>query len=144
MLTTPKSTPTLTRRTPIEEVPTTNLLGKGEEANEGAGTRTQHPGGSNKDGEAKESKMKTLPLQTKSSQQQEKPKTKVKEQHQRSLSDQCFIALFWAFVLVRLWIHAWVLLLIPIPIVLIILKKLCKCLLMLSNQNFKKCLEEIL
>lgn len=124
MLTTPKSTPTLTRRTPIEEVPTTNLLGKGEEANEGAGTQTQHPGGNNKDGEAKESKMKTLPLQTKSSQQQEKPKTKAKEQHQRSLSDQCFIALFWAFVLVRLWIHAWVLLLIPIPIVLIILKKL--------------------
>ena len=123
MLTTPKSTPTLTRRTPIEEVPTLNLMDEG--GVEGAKTQAvPPPSGISKDGEAKE-KVKTLHLQTKPPPHQQKPKTKPKE-HQRSLSDQCFIALFWAFVLVRLWMHAWVLLLIPIPVVLIILKKLCK------------------
>ncbi|CAI9720098.1 Hypothetical predicted protein [Octopus vulgaris] len=109
MLTTPKSTPTLQRRTPIEELPT-----EGTE-----GTSTEASGS----GDAKASKVKSLSVGTHPPHQEKK---KVKTNQHRSLSDQCFIALFWAFVLVRLWMHAWILLLIPIPVLFLIFKKLLK------------------
>lgn len=106
MLTTPKSTPTLQRRTPIEELPV-------------EGTSTE----ASSIGDTKASKAKTLSVGSQPSHQEKK---KVKTSQHRSLSDQCFIALFWAFVLVRLWMHAWILLLIPIPVLFMIFKKLCK------------------
>ncbi|XP_052822284.1 transmembrane protein 245 isoform X2 [Octopus bimaculoides] len=106
MLTTPKSTPTLQRRTPIEELPT-------------EGTSTEASGS----GDTKASKAKSLSVASQPPHQERK---KVKTNQHRSLSDQCFIALFWAFVLVRLWMHAWILLLIPIPVLFMIFKKLLK------------------
>ncbi|GAB1600200.1 transmembrane protein 245-like isoform X1 [Argonauta hians] len=103
MLTTPKSTPTLQRRTP-------------ELSSEGDATEAGGDGDSNK-------KTKDPSPQSQPPPQEKK---KVKTSQHRSLSDQCFIALFWAFVLVRLWMHAWILLLIPIPVLFMIFKKLMK------------------
>ena len=45
----------------------------------------------------------------------------------RSLSDQCFIALLWALMLTRVWLHIWlVLALLPLPVGVWLLKKLSK------------------
>lgn len=43
----------------------------------------------------------------------------------KSLSDQCFIGLFWGLVLTRFWIHMWLFsLLLPIPLAIWVIKKL--------------------
>ena len=53
-------------------------------------------------------------------------KSEVVVKKQKKLSDLCFIGLFWAVVLVKLWMNAWLLQLLPILIVFILLKKLGK------------------
>ena len=45
-------------------------------------------------------------------------------QQLRSLSDHCFIGLFWAIVLVRVWIHVWILQLLPILFAFLFVKKI--------------------
>ena len=50
-----------------------------------------------------------------------------KQEKEKKLSDHCFIGLFWAIVLVKLWMNAWLLQLLPILIVFILLKKLGMC-----------------
>ncbi|WAR04807.1 TM245-like protein [Mya arenaria] len=43
----------------------------------------------------------------------------------KSLSDQCFVGLFWALVLTRVWLHVWVVaFLLPIPVAIWAVKKL--------------------
>lgn len=42
---------------------------------------------------------------------------------QRTLVDKCFIALIWALILVRIWIHIWVINLLPILCLCLIIKK---------------------
>ncbi|XP_070536279.1 transmembrane protein 245-like isoform X2 [Ptychodera flava] len=49
-----------------------------------------------------------------------------KKKKARKLSDRYFIALIWACVVVRLWMHLWILQLLPIPIIIWLLKKTAK------------------
>ncbi|KAJ8307178.1 hypothetical protein KUTeg_015262 [Tegillarca granosa] len=64
-----------------------------------------------------EEKSKLTPLQTQSKTSSDKTKVA------RSLSDQCFIGLFWALVLSRLWLHIWIIqLLLPIGFLLWLVK----------------------
>ena len=46
------------------------------------------------------------------------------EKKPRKLSDQCFIVLFWAMVLSQLWVHFWLIQLLPILFVVLAIKKL--------------------
>ena len=46
------------------------------------------------------------------------------ENKPRKLSDQCFIVLFWAMVLSQLWVHFWLIQLLPILFVVLAIKKL--------------------
>lgn len=49
----------------------------------------------------------------------------VGEKKDRSLSDKCFIALFYGIVLLKLWTHVWILqLLLPLPFFVMLVKKL--------------------
>ncbi|XP_064595051.1 transmembrane protein 245-like isoform X2 [Liolophura sinensis] len=49
----------------------------------------------------------------------------VMEKKDRSLSDKCFIALFYGIVLLKLWTHVWILqLLLPLPFFVMLVKKL--------------------
>lgn len=66
-------------------------------------------------------KPKLSPLHTPSNTSSDKAKVV------RSLSDQCFIGLFWALVLSRLWMHIWIVqLLLPLGFILWLVKFLGK------------------
>ncbi|XP_074652084.1 transmembrane protein 245-like isoform X2 [Tubulanus polymorphus] len=71
-------------------------------------TTTDATGGENKNKESSSSKKKTT----------------MKAKKMRTLSDSCFIALFWALILVRIWIHFWVIKLLPILLAILFIKKL--------------------
>ena len=45
-------------------------------------------------------------------------------QPERSLSDMCFIGLFWAIVLTLLWKHIWIMSFLPLLIGIFLVKKL--------------------
>ncbi|XP_064643465.1 transmembrane protein 245-like isoform X3 [Lineus longissimus] len=53
-----------------------------------------------------------------------RPKVEKPSKAKRSLSDNCFIALFWALVLVRVWINFWVIQLLPALLIFLFIKRL--------------------
>ncbi|KAL3836498.1 hypothetical protein ACJMK2_021925 [Sinanodonta woodiana] len=133
-----------TDRSPKEMVPSehqTDLSGESsvqDVANEGSIQTTEKPKHTHILSETMSlspSKPSTLPIQISLSQslQSDPGKTKKSKQStdvprcgkQKSLSDQCFIALFWALVLTRIWMHIWlVFLILPLPVGIWIIKNL--------------------
>lgn len=53
------------------------------------------------------------------------PQRKERKRRARRSSDPYFIALFWLFVLTRLWLHTWLLQILPVLFFIFIFKTLC-------------------
>lgn len=49
------------------------------------------------------------------------------EKEKRSASRPYFICLLWAHVAVYVWSHSWIVQLLPIPVAIVLVKKLCEC-----------------
>ncbi len=60
---------------------------------------------------------------------------------ERSLVDMCFISLFWAFVVVQVWQHIWLIHLLPVCFICLLLKKLGKFFFPRQTQTCLSCLD---